>query len=61
MAGLTMAGPAPVHPFGHPGSFPRRARVRFWFARHVNTAGSWLAEHDHERAAILLYRLSGMW
>jgi len=56
-----MAEPAPVHSFGHPGSFPRRARARFWLARQVNTAGWWLAEHDHERAAVLLYRLSGMW
>ncbi len=61
MAGLTVAEPAPAHSFGHPGSFPRRSRARYWLARHVNTAGFWLAEHDHERAAILLYRLSGMW
>jgi hypothetical protein len=56
-----MAEPAPVHLFGHPGSFPRRARVRYWLARHVNTAGFWLAEHGHEHAAILLLRLFGMW
>jgi hypothetical protein len=36
---------------------PWRTRLRLWRTRQVNTAGIWLADHGHWRAAAVLWRI----
>lgn len=38
-------------------TLPRRARVRLWAARRVNSAGIWLVEHEHFGMAKALWRI----
>jgi hypothetical protein len=40
---------------------PRHIRLRLWAARRVDSAAICLVEAGHDRAAVLLWRASGMW
>lgn len=40
---------------------PRPGRLRFRLVRRVDYVASWLAQHDHDRAAVLLWRAFGLW
>jgi hypothetical protein len=40
---------------------PRPARLRFRLVRCVDHVAVWLGGHGHDRAAVRLWRLSGLW
>jgi hypothetical protein len=40
---------------------PYQVRARLWLAQHVDAAAIRLADSGHDRAAIALWRLFGMW
>ena len=40
---------------------PWRTRLRLWKDHQVNSAGCWLVNHGHTKAAIRFWRLWGGW
>jgi hypothetical protein len=42
-------------------SLPRRVRARLWLDMRIDDVATWLCDHGHERAAIALWRVTGLW
>jgi hypothetical protein len=40
---------------------PRRVRFRLWWRHRADSAGIWLASHEHPGCAVALWRMFGMW
>jgi hypothetical protein len=40
---------------------PRRVRFRLWWRHRIDSAGIWLARHEHPGCAVALWRMFGMW